>query len=83
MTQNPVELIFYTTDGCHLCEQAETLLLQLLAANPNRCTIEVIDIIEEDELVNRYGERIPVVRRPDTDQEVGWPFDLESLNNMF
>ena len=77
-----IELLFYTTDGCHLCEEAETLLLQLLAADPNRCTVEVIDIIESDDLVERYGERIPVVKRADTDQELGWPFDLAALRGI-
>lgn len=82
MPDQPVELLFYTTDGCHLCEEAEALLLQLLATNPSSCTIEVIDIVEDDELVNRYGERIPVVVRVDSGKEVGWPFDLAVLEDF-
>jgi glutaredoxin len=63
-----IELL--TTLGCHLCEQAETLLRQALPT----AQIEKIDIAEDDALIEAYGERIPVVRY--AGRERGWPFGL-------
>lgn len=62
-------LVLYGTSCCHLCEQAEAILHEAgLAA-------EHIDIAEDDELLERYGIRIPVLRRADNGAELGWPFD--------
>jgi Glutaredoxin-like domain (DUF836) len=49
----------YTRPGCHLCEQAEADLTRLRARQPH--TLELIDITADAELVQRYGERIPVL----------------------
>ena len=65
-------LYVYGTAGCHLCEQAEAILEPLLDA---RFTVEVVDISESDELMQRYGVRIPVFKRADSGREIGWPFD--------
>ena len=51
----------YTTLGCHLCEQA-LALLKTLSPELN-LSIEEIEIADSDELVDRYGIRIPVVTR--------------------
>lgn len=64
-----VKLILYGTTFCHLCEQAE-VLLQAVGVKA-----EHIDIAEDDVLLEKYGVRIPVVRREDTGAELGWPFD--------
>ncbi len=37
--------------------------------------LEEVDISESDQLMARYGIRIPVVKRADTEAEIGWPFD--------
>jgi len=65
-------LILYTTLGCHLCEQAEQLIEPLLVPGQS---VSLVDISESDELMDRYGIRIPVVSRPDNDSEIGWPFN--------
>lgn len=70
-------LIFYTTAGCHLCEQAEQLLLYATAAKP--LVRQTIDIAEHEDLVLRYGVRIPVLQRTDTGEELGWPFNAAEL----
>lgn len=67
------ELLFYTTEGCHLCEQAEQMLLRLLPAS----AIRYRDIIEEQALVTHYGERIPLLKRAEA--ELAWPFSLLDL----
>ncbi|TGD73578.1 glutaredoxin family protein [Mangrovimicrobium sediminis] len=65
-------VILYGTSACHLCEEAEALLLDLGAA------YRKVDISETDELFQRYGVRIPVVQRADG-EELGWPFDAVRL----
>ena len=45
--------------------------------------IEMVDIIESDELVHSYGERIPVLKRLTDGTELGWPFTLDDLPVFF
>lgn len=75
-----LQLKLYTTEGCHLCEQAEQLLEQLNEQFPLR--LELIDISADAELVERYGIRIPVVMKPASDAELGWPFDFSQLQTF-
>ena len=82
MTQMTTELTFYTTDGCHLCEEAKVLLQRLLAQQPECFQVEVIDIVESDVLVEQYGIRIPVVTKDDAQQDLGWPFDYLELQRF-
>lgn len=70
-------LNFYTTLGCHLCEQAQALYQQVL--NPAFFDINVIDIADDDELMERYGTRIPVIQQTANKRELGWPFDAQTL----
>jgi len=74
-----IELSFYTTDGCHLCEEATALLRDLLMQSPEQYQIEVIDIAQSDALIEQYGTRIPVVSRVLDTAELGWPFDYQQL----
>lgn len=61
------------TRGCHLCDVAEGLLLQAAAAR--RLDWQYRDIALDEDLVGRYGERIPVLLAADG-RELGWPFSL-------
>ncbi|MGK0400417.1 MAG: glutaredoxin [Candidatus Azotimanducaceae bacterium] len=67
----------YTTLGCHLCEQA-LALLKTLSPELN-LSVEEIEIADSDDLVDRYGIRIPVVTRAGSGLDLGWPFDTHSL----
>lgn len=60
------------TRGCHLCEQAEQMLERAAAARGIRW--QYLDVAEDDALLARYGERIPVLRAESG--EIGWPFSL-------
>ncbi|OEY65025.1 glutaredoxin family protein [Marinobacter sp. X15-166B] len=73
-----MELIFYTTAQCHLCELAEALLVH--TPMPEPVPVEVVDIAQSEALVARYGTRIPVLRRNDTGAELDWPFDAAALH---
>ncbi|EON90752.1 glutaredoxin [Marinobacter lipolyticus SM19] len=72
-----MQLLFYTTSQCHLCELAEALLVN--TPMPAPIPVDVIDIAQSEELVNRYGTRIPVLRRNDTGAELDWPFTRDQL----
>jgi len=69
-------LTLYSTSACHLCELAKALLEA--AATDAPLTYEEVDIATSDELFERYGVRIPVLRHRDG-RELGWPFGPEEL----
>ena len=69
-------LALYMTSGCHLCEQAEVLLEQVGLA------FSRVEIADDAALLERYGVRIPVVRRLDTGQELNWPIDSAALEEL-
>ncbi|MCX4193480.1 glutaredoxin family protein [Methylophaga sp. OBS1] len=74
-----MQIILFTTEGCHLCEQAHELLLNIADKAP--LDIILREIGDDDDLVARYGIRIPVVQFADQ-QELDWPFkqsDLEAI----
>lgn len=68
-------LTLYTTLGCHLCEQAEALLEPWLSQGVSWAKV---DIAEDEQLMARYGVRIPVLATA-TGLELGWPFSAETL----
>ncbi|MCE0556886.1 glutaredoxin family protein [Motilimonas sp. E26] len=63
----------YSADGCHLCESAKAILDDLAV------TYTVIDIALDDELVERFGVRIPVLMKDSSDNDLGWPFDAAAV----
>lgn len=79
------KLVFYTTVGCHLCEQADSLLQQFAEQNAGtlRFDIDEVDIATDEKLVELYGIRIPVVKNESNQREIGWPFALEDLATLF
>jgi hypothetical protein len=54
---DPPRLILYERDGCHLCDEARALLDEMLG----RDRYARVDIEADDDLVVRYGFRIPVI----------------------
>ena len=50
-------MILYEREGCHLCEEARVLLDEMLGPDG----YARIDIGTDDDLILRYGFRIPVV----------------------
>jgi glutaredoxin len=49
----------YTRPGCHLCDDARAVLLDLRERAP--FTLDEVDIESDDALHARYLERIPVI----------------------
>ena len=66
-----------TTEGCHLCEHATPLLVAGL--DPNLFEVDLVDIAFDDQLMNRYATRIPVLVDSQSGSELDWPFDMQQL----
>lgn len=70
-----ITLTLYTTLGCHLCDQVKALLVRL-SGEPVR--LDEVEISDEEALMVRYGERIPVLADAAGD-ELDQPMDPERL----
>ncbi|MCS5558330.1 MAG: glutaredoxin family protein [Oceanospirillaceae bacterium] len=68
------------TSGCHLCDDAEALLVQCV--NFDTSDIILVDIVESDVLLARYATRIPVLYCTDSRQELNWPFDRQAVTQF-
>lgn len=64
------------TLGCHLCEQAESLLMPFVERG---LLVELVDIAEQPEWLDAYALLIPVLRRSDNGAELRWPFDEQQV----
>jgi glutaredoxin len=53
----PNRVVLYERPGCHLCEEAAALLDARLGMD----RYDRVDIDTDDELLVRYGHRIPVI----------------------
>ncbi len=77
MSEISADFILYGTTACHLCEMAESILCALAEERAD-FRFTKIDISDTDELMDRYGIRIPVLRHP-YGAELGWPFSPEDV----
>lgn len=78
MENENMKLVLYGTSGCHLCEEAQALVMSATGRVPFEC-----DVADDDGLFARYGLRIPVLVRRDTGAELDWPFDAVALARFF
>lgn len=62
--------VLLSTEHCTLCEQALDLLVSMpeLGGMP----LQVVDVAEDQGLLERYGERLPVLAVGG--RELDWPF---------
>lgn len=70
------QLYLYGTEGCHLCHDAQQLLLAL------NLGWDDVDIVDDDALLQRYGTRIPVLKHAGSGVELDWPFDLQQISTF-
>lgn len=70
-----MQLTLYTRPECHLCEQALSVAREV-GVEP-----DVVDISGDVALLTAYGDRIPVLKRQDTGDELGWPFSSSRLRS--
>lgn len=71
-------LRLYVRPDCHLCNVAADLLRAL----DSSLIPDFVNIEDDIELVDRYGERVPVLQRTDDGAELGWPFDAQQLSDF-
>ena len=69
------DLVLYTRPDCHLCEVAAELLLESVPG----VDVHPVDIEEDLGLIERYGQRVPVLQRATDQAELGWPFSAAEL----
>jgi Glutaredoxin-like domain (DUF836) len=72
-----MSLRLFRRENCGLCELAEAMLRDAAVAG-----VEVLFLEDHAALEDRYGWRIPVLRRMDTDAELDWPFDAWKLKRF-
>ena len=68
-------LTLYSRPDCHLCDEAESLLLSSGLGESYQKT----DIETDLKLIRRYGIHVPVLMRNDIRKELFWPFDAAEL----
>lgn len=73
-------LLLYGTDGCHLCEEAARIIGETITAES--VTVDEIDIVHDEALLQRYGTRIPVLKRVGGMEELSWPFDHAAVARL-
>jgi hypothetical protein len=69
--------ILYHTEGCHLCEQAYSLVLPLL----DNDTITCVDIMADEKLLVEYQTTIPVLKS-EQGQQLFWPFTVLTVREF-
>lgn len=72
-----ISLVLYSTAGCHLCELAEEQLRE--AQTTFELKWQWTEIVDSEELMERYSVRIPVVAETASGKEIGWPFAQTEL----
>lgn len=65
-------LVLYSTEACHLCDEAVKVLVETHQTLMFEVYVE--DIAESEALVEKYGTRIPVLFDEQTNKELDWPF---------
>ena len=74
------KLQFFTTQGCHLCEQAEEMLVFLQERYVFK--LVVIDIATDQQLMEKYGLSIPVLLNTQSNEHICWPFNADKIMSL-
>ncbi len=75
----------YSSDGCHLCEEALALCESVMSLKD----FAIIDIVEQTHvnhealsLVELYGVHIPVLESLSTHEKLFWPFSAQQIKEL-
>lgn len=77
-----ISLFLLGTQGCHLCDDAEVVVTETLEKYVAPVKVTKIDIAEQQQLQEQYALRIPVLFHPESQLEIGWPFNQDSLTKF-
>ncbi|MCU7554161.1 glutaredoxin family protein [Alteromonas sp. ASW11-19] len=72
---------FFTGLQCSLCDLAQHALSQVKGAE--KLEVEMCNVRDNTDWYHLYCARIPVLKRADTGQEIGWPFTTDDLETFF
>lgn len=88
------KLLLYSRSDCCLCDQAEALVMQVIAGT--EWQLEKVDIDSDPALSEKYAWVIPVLARADkglddtldscdesgVERELNWPFPLSRVREL-
>jgi hypothetical protein len=77
-----LRLVLFGTSGCHLCEQAVLIIDAYLSGQWDQLVVDHVDIAEQEQWQEKYAIRIPVLYHPETQNELGWPFDQTNVEEF-
>jgi glutaredoxin len=82
--QKLIQLTLFTKPGCHLCEEAKTVVDSAIAkfksehSSENPIDLTEVNILEDQALLEKYGEEIPVLQINGATHSY-WRIDSERL----
>ena len=79
-SKQAIKLRFYTTSGCHLCDQALDVISSSLKRIPYE--LEMIEIADSDALIEALGTKIPVLENPGISSQLCWPFGVKEVRKL-
>lgn len=71
-------LVFYTREPCELCEKA----WRMLSVAGLDAHVQQVHIEDEAELLQRYGEQVPVILNEQTGEKLAWPFTASQVRDL-
>ena len=77
-----IELDFYATEGCHLCDEAIQQLESYRLYSKTPFTILYRDIIDNDAWYEAYQNEIPVLVNSQNNKQLTYPFEFTALLNL-
>lgn len=80
--QQAAQITLYSRTGCHLCEDAEALLVRLAAELSVVAELTVIDLAQEPEYEEAYGFRIPVIEVSGSTDVLEAPVGADDLRRL-
>lgn len=72
-----MRLTLFQRDDCPLCDQALAVLAAAMVPD-----FETVWIDDDGALEERYGARVPVLRRNSDGAELDWPFAQQALGRF-
>ena len=82
--QKLIQLTLLTKPGCHLCEEAKTVVDSVVDkfksehSSENPIELTEVNILEDQALLEKYGEEIPVLQI-NSSTHAYWRIDSERL----
>lgn len=72
-------LTLYSSPECCLCDDALEIIREV--AIDKAITAAKVNIFEDKQLLVKYRFTIPVVKDPESNREISWPFDKDQFIN--